>query len=55
MFPEVAEGLAGFEILAPVDGPQPQTHRPNATALAAAEHVRILVCPFLVDVNASRR
>jgi len=45
--PEVDEGLAGFAIVERADGPQPQIHRPNAIALAAAEHVRTWVRPFL--------
>jgi hypothetical protein len=37
---EVGEGPAGFTTLELADGPQPQTHRPNAMALDTAEPIR---------------
>ena len=53
--PGVDEGPAGFAALELADGPQPQTERPNATALTAAKHLRTVVVLSFVEVTAQRR
>jgi len=53
--PAVDEGPAGFAASRLADGPQPQIQRPNATALTAAKHVRIVVVLSFADVTTQRR
>jgi hypothetical protein len=49
--PELDDGPAGFAVPELPDGPQPQTQRPNATALTAAQHIRTAIVLSFVDLQ----